>query len=108
MERGKALGTGDGAAQACRCAAATLLLGVSASCLAHDDGQLSGESDSPVPIDQTLKETQKGHGSFSIAYGHNYVSGFRSPAGVVNPGGPRLHSMSIADTYGVKVPCSCG
>jgi hypothetical protein len=58
-------------------------------------------SGSPLPIDQALGETAKGHGSVSIAYQNTYVNGRFAPVpGGISPiGSVRFQSISFDLDY---------
>lgn len=61
------------------------------------------------PIDQTLEETAKGHGSVSVSYQNTYVNGMLLPAGKAPIGTVRVQSISLdliyyfADSWSAQV-----
>jgi len=57
-------------------------------------------SESPLPIDQALDETAKGHGWVSIAYQNTYVNGMLVPGGSVPDfGSVRIQSIFLDLNY---------
>jgi len=78
-----------------------LMLSASTACFGHGDGQLPGETASaPAPIDETLKGTQKGHGSISIGYVNTLTNGFHVTSSDVLPEGSlRSHTLSFGIEY---------